>query len=279
MEDLSTTRERALTASGEVLAALLHHPAADVLQALLDNPALKEAQLCRLLERKDLPGEFLEEVARRKGLLKSYRVKRTIAFHPHAPRLVSMRLLRELYLMDLVQFALLPGVAAELKRLADDQLLARLPQIALGQKITLGRRGPGRVAGMLLAEGHPQVLAVVLDNAHLNEGHILKVLAREKLPEAVLLAVARHRKWSLSYNVRIALVRHSGSPLSVVLGFLPHLTLSDLRELVSPGLLSENLRNYLQAEIARRRHAPPGEKPEESRRGKRGNKSGVSGVT
>ncbi|MBZ5702352.1 MAG: hypothetical protein LAN84_10940, partial [Acidobacteriia bacterium] len=199
----------------------------------------------------------------RKTLLKSYRVKRAIAFHPHAPRLVSMRLLRDLYLMDLVQMALLPGVPAELKRQAEEQLLGRLPQIALGQRVTLARRGPGRVAGALLAEGHAQVLAVVLDNPYLNEGQVLKVLAREKLPEAVVLAVAQHRKWSISYNVRIALVRNAAAPLGVVLSFLPHLTLSDLRELAAPGQLAESLRKYLQAEVARRMHAGGGEKAEE----------------
>jgi len=75
-------RERALIATGEELAGLLHHPAAEVLLAILDNPALDETQLCLLLERKDLPGEILEEVARRKALLKNYRVKRALAFHP-----------------------------------------------------------------------------------------------------------------------------------------------------------------------------------------------------
>src|SRR6266478_155861 len=150
----SMDRERELVATSEELAALLHHPSADVLLALLDNPALDETQLCLLLERKDLPGEILEEVARRKPLLKSYRVKRSLAFHPRTPRLISLRLLRDLFLMDLVQVTLSPGVSAELKLNAEDQLLGRLPQLPLGQKITLARRGPARVAGALLAEGH-----------------------------------------------------------------------------------------------------------------------------
>ena len=72
-------RERALVASGDELAALLHHPDAGVLLAMLDNPSLEEAQLCVLLERKNLPGEILEEVTRRKPLLKSYRVKKALA--------------------------------------------------------------------------------------------------------------------------------------------------------------------------------------------------------
>jgi hypothetical protein len=254
-DSLSDQRERALVAQGDELAALLHHPAAHVLLALLDNPALDETQLCLLLERKNLPGEVLEEVAQRKPLLKSYRVKRALAFHPRTPRLVSVRLIRDLYLMDLVQIALSPGVSAELKRNAEDQVLARLPQLPLGQKITLARRGPARVAGALLAEGHAQVVPIALDNANLTEAQVLKALAREKLPAAVIPAVIQHRKWSVTYNVRLALVRHSASPLATILGYLPELTVSDLRELAAPGVVSENLRRYLQAEVQRRMRA------------------------
>jgi predicted regulator of amino acid metabolism with ACT domain len=245
-------RERAQAASGEELAGLLHHPAAEVLLAVLDNPALDESHVCLLLERKDLPGEILEEVARRKALLKSYRVKRSLAFHPRTPRLVSLRLLRDLYLMDLVQVAILPGVSAELKRNAEEQLLARLPQLPLGQKITLARRGPARVAGALLAEGHAQIISIVLDNPYMTEAQILRALSREKLPISVIPAIVQHRKWSITYNVRLALVRHPSTPLASVLSYLPELTVSDLRELAAPGIVPENLRKYLQAEVQRR---------------------------
>jgi len=239
-------------ATGDELALLLHEHTADVLLALLDNPALDETQLCLLLERKDLPTEVLEEVASRKALLKNYRVKRALAFHPRTPRLASLRLIRELYLMDLVQLTLQPGASAELKLHAEEQLAARLPQLPLGQKITLARRGPARVAGALLAEGHPQAVSVVLDNPHLTEAQVLKVLSREKVAAGVIPAVAHHRKWSCVYNIRLALVRHPMSTLSTILAYLPELTVSDLRELASPGIVTENLRKYLHAEIERR---------------------------
>ncbi len=245
-------RERARTAASEELASLLHHHSPDVLLALLDNPALDETQLCLLLDRKDLPTEILEEVARRKALLKNYRVKRALAFHPRTPRLASMRLIRELYLMDLVQLTLLPGISAELKRNAEEQLIARLPQLPLGQKVTLSRRGTARVAGALLAEGHAQVLSVVLDNPQLTEAQVLKALSRDRLPLGVIQAIAQHRKWSHTYNVRLALVRHRSSTLSTILAYLPELTVSDLRELAAPGIVSENLRKYLLAEIQQR---------------------------
>ena len=245
-------RERARIAAGEELALLLHHHSPEVLLALLDNPALDETQLCLLLDRKDIPTEVLEEVARRKPLLKNYRVKRALAFHPRTPRLASLRLIRELYLMDIVQLTLLPGISVELKRNAEEQLVARLPQLPLGQKITLARRGTARVAGALLAEGHAQVLSVVLDNGSLTEAQVLKALSRERLPVGVVKAVAQHRKWSHTYNVRLALVRHPSSTLSTILAYLPELTVSDLRELAAPGIVSENLRKYLLAEIQQR---------------------------
>jgi hypothetical protein len=254
-DSISQDRERAPFASGDDFTALLYHQDTGVLLALLDNPALDETQLCLLLKRKDLPGEVLEEIGRRKPLLKNYQVKRALTFHPRAPRLVSLRLLRDLYLMDLVQLTLLPGIPPELKRNAEHQLTARLPQLPLGQKITLARRGPARVAGALLAEGHAQILSVVLDNAYLTEAQVLKVLSHEKLPEGIIKAISHHRKWSCVYNVRLALVRHPASTLSTVLAYLPELTVSDLRELASPGIVSENLCKYLHAEIQRRMNA------------------------
>jgi hypothetical protein len=154
--------------------------------------------------------------------------------------------------MDLVQLALLPGTPAELKRIAEDQLVGRLPRLPLGQKIALARRGPARVAGPLLAEGGSQILSVVLDTPHLTEAQVLKVLSRERVHPEVVYSIIHHRKWSCIYNVRLALVRHPASTLSSILAYLPELTVSDLRELASPGLVSENLRQYLIAEIHRR---------------------------
>jgi len=252
---LEQQRERAHLATGDELKAFLFHPSAEVLLGLLDNPALDENLLGLLLSRKDLPQEVLEDIAGRKTFLKSYAVKKALVFHPRAPRLVSLRLLRDLYLMDLVQYSLSPGASAELKRHAEEYVIARLPQLPLGQRITLARRGPARVVGALMAIGHAQVLEIALENPRLTEAQVLKVLSREKLLQAVVLTVANHRKWSQYYNVRLALVRNEATPLSMVLGFLPELTVEDLRALAAPGVVPENLRKYLLAEVHRRMQA------------------------
>src|SRR2546422_10962445 len=126
MEDVAKERARALTASVEEIALLLHHPSTEVLRALLENPALDEPHLCLLLERKNLPSELLEEIAQCGAFLKSYRVKRALAFDPRTPRVVSMRLLRDLYLMEFLQLTLQPVLPVESKSLAQEPLLTRL---------------------------------------------------------------------------------------------------------------------------------------------------------
>jgi hypothetical protein len=255
-QDQHPDRERARIATGDELAVLLHHHDTGVLLALLENPALDETLLCQLLDRKDLPAEVLDEVGQRKPLLKNYRVKRALAFHPRTPRLISVRLIRDLYLMDLAQLALAVGAQPEMKRMAEDQLLARLSQLPLGQKIALARRGPARVAGALLAEGHPQILSVVLDNAWLTESQILKALSREKVSINVIHALAQHRRWSCVYNVRLALIRTPGTTLASILTYLPEIAVSDLRDLSAPGVVPESLRKYLEAELHRRTTSP-----------------------
>src|SRR5256885_10935105 len=114
----------------------------EALRELVNDPTLNDEQAVLLLTRKDIPGELIEELSQRKALLKSYAVKKALVLHPHTPRLVSLRLLRDLYLMDLVQLTLTPGVLAEPKRNAAEQPLAPPPPPPLRQKITPARPGP-----------------------------------------------------------------------------------------------------------------------------------------
>jgi hypothetical protein len=251
-DDFATLR----TASGDDLVRLIHEVPLQSLLAILENPSLDEKSVALLLQRRDLDSEFLTEVLKRRNFLKNYPVKKLLAFHPHTPRTEALRLLRELYLMDLVQFSISPGSSPDLKRKAEEQVIARMPQLPLGQKITLARRSPARIAGALLADGQPAVVKAALANPNLTESQILRVLAREKLPPIVAQSISQDPKWSHVYNVRIALLRQPSTTLATILAFLPELTVSDLRELAAPGILPENLRHYLLAEIHRRLQKP-----------------------
>jgi hypothetical protein len=240
------------TAAPESIPALLASADERVLRALIENPSLEETHICLLLERKDLPGTLLDEIAKRKSWRTNYRVRRALAGHPHTPRLVAMRLLRDLRLMDLVRISLSPASPVELRRLAEERVLLQLPQLPLGQRIMLARRGSARVAGGLIAQGPQQVAKVALNNSFLTESQLLRTLAKENLSAQIVAAIAKHEKWSKLMNVRIALLRHPQLPVERVLSFLPDLPRRDVEDLLKLSRLPGSVRTHLRRELARR---------------------------
>jgi hypothetical protein len=240
------------TAAPESISVLLASADEKVLCALIENPFLDETHICLLLERRGLSGTLLDQIAKRKSWRANYRVRCALAGHPHTPRLVAMRLLRDLHLMDLVRISLLPASPIDLRRLAEERVLLQLPQLPLGQRIMLARRGSARVAGGLIAQAPQQVARVALDNSFLTESQLLRTLAKENLSAQIVAAIAKHEKWSKLMNVRIALLRHPQSPVERVLSFLPDLPRRDVEDLLKLPRLPGSVRTHLRQELARR---------------------------
>jgi len=240
----------ARTAGLEEIPELLISGSEDLLRSLIENPAFDETHLCLLLERKDLSGLLLEEISKRKAWRAAYRVRVGLAAHPHTPRLIAVRLLRELHLMDLVRISLLPGSSMELRRLADERVLTQLPQLPLGQKLMLARRGSTRIAAGLVAHGPEQVARVALDNSFLTESQLLKTLAKESLPARIVAAVAKHDKWSKLVNIRVALLRHPRMPPERVPELVPGLPRREIEDLLELSRLPEHVRALLREELA-----------------------------
>ena len=249
-EDRAEVRA-ARAAAKETIPELLASGNKEVLRSLIDNQAFDETHVCLLLERKDLSGLLLEEISKRKTWRAVYRVRLGLAAHPHTPRLIAMRLLRELHLMDLVRISLLPTTSMELRRLADERVLTQLPQLPLGQKLTLARRGSTRIAAGLVAHGPEQVSRVALDNSFLTESQLLKTLAKEALPAGIVAAVARHDKWSKLVNIRVALLRHPHAPAELLPALVPGLPRREIEDLLELSRLPEYVRAPLREELER----------------------------
>jgi hypothetical protein len=244
--------QAAFTAPRETIPTLMASSDEGVLRSLLDNPVFDETHVCLLLERKDLSGLLLEEISKRKIWRAAYRVRLRLAAHPHTPRLIAMRLLRELHLMDVVRISLLTTSSMELRRLAEERILTQLAQLPLGQKIMLARRGSTRIAAGLVLHGPEQVARVALNNSFLTESQLLKTLAKESLPPRIVAAVANHDKWSRLINVRVALLRHLGIFPEQVPALLPGLPRRDIEDLLALSRLQENVRAHLREELAHR---------------------------
>jgi hypothetical protein len=251
-DELSARVQHAHSAPKEDLQVLIHEPEEETLLALLENPLLEEPHVSQMLERLDLSATVLSAIAEKGKWTASEGVRLRLARHPRTPRRFAMALLRQLYLFDLVRVSLLPSTPAEIRRVAEELMVTRVPQLPIGQKLTLARRGPARVVGALLAEGHPQAIKLALANAFLTESQVLKVLAKSGVPERVVAAIAQHPRWAVQYNVRVALTRNPHTPIPVVLAFLPNLTLRDLKDLAELEGASPHVRRYIQKEISRR---------------------------
>jgi hypothetical protein len=223
-----------------------------VLLALLENSQLQQSHLLLLLEHRELSAAILERIAARKQWLRDPALRRSLVAHIHTPPWLATKLARDLDITDLLTISFRPSVPAEVRRFADELLLAHLPQLSLGQKLSLARKGPGRIAAELLAGGDPRVARVSLDNAYLTEAQLLRILANDKLLAGALIAVATHAKWSAFANVRAALLSHSNTPLEQIVPLLPRLSQGDLDRLSQSPELRSDLRDAIQREYEAR---------------------------
>ena len=248
----SEANDSAGSTARDELAIQLQSADEAALLRLLANSEVDESHVTKLLERLDLSSTVLAAIAEQGKWTASEGVRLRLARHPHTPKRFALALVRQLYLFDLVRLSSLPSAPGDIRRVAEEVILTRIPHLPAGEKLTLARRGPSRVAGAILAEGHPQAIKLALGNAFLTESQILRVLAKPGVAERVVVAIAQHAKWSSQYNVRVALVRNSQTPPPCVLAFLPNLRLRDLKDLATLEGVPAHTRRYIQKEFARR---------------------------
>ncbi|MGH9574501.1 MAG: hypothetical protein ACRD40_13355 [Candidatus Acidiferrales bacterium] len=226
-----------------------------ILLAVLENPNFQEKHAELLTARVDVSETVLTAVAdAEKGKWMACEgVRLRLAQHPHSPRRLAMAAVRHLFLFDLVRVCFSLAAPPDIRRIAEETILARTPHLPIGEKLTLARRGSARIASAILAEGHPQSMRVALANAFLTESQVLKTLARHDLNERVVAAIATDPKWSGLYNVRMALMRNPFVPTECARTFVSDLTMRDLTDLVKLAETSASVRSVIVREIERRK--------------------------
>ena len=180
----------------------------------MNGSPFQEDQALALLQRRDLTADMLAALARKPEVMKSRKVLLALIGHARTPRHVSIPLLRRVFVFDLMQVALTPGIAADLKRAAEDQLLVRLETLSAGEKTTLAKRASGRVAAGLLEDENSRVVTPALDNAQLTEPLVIQALMKPSAPAVLFELVSEHRKWCLRPEVQLALLRSEKTPLA-----------------------------------------------------------------
>lgn len=225
---------------------------ATLADTVVGDAGLTEDLALSLLKNADLAVPDLEQISVNAGVMKFRKVRIALAAHPHTPRRIALRIVREFYTGDLLRFSLLPAAAADLKRVADELLVARVGSITFGERISLARRSSTAVAGALLLDKEAQVWKTALENPRLTEAVIVKALQRATPSVTFVQAVCRHPKWSLRHEIRVALLRNAHTPMARALEFARHVPPPILRDVLHVSKLPEKVKEYLRKELQRR---------------------------
>jgi len=223
-------------------------PASPNLEVAADSALTADLALS-LMKDRSLASEVLEQVSRNVAVMKSRKVRVALAAHPRTPRRIALRLVRELYTFDLMQFSLLPAVAADLKRVADELLVARLASITLGERISLARRSSGMVAAALLLDREARVWQTALENPRLTEVALVRALLRPNAMPAFVKAICINARWSVRPEIRVALLRNEYTPLARALEFARRIPPAQLRDILHASRLPEKIKTYLRNDL------------------------------
>lgn len=217
-------------------------------QNLEQNAGFTEDLALSRLKDSDLRAEAIEEISRNAGLMKLRKVRIAIACHQRTPRRIALRIVREMYTFDLMQFALTPTAAADLKRVAEEMIVSRLASVTLGERISLARRSSTLVAGALLLDKDSQVWQAALENSRLTEAAIVRALQRSNATSALVDTISRHPKWSLRNEVQVALLRNASTPAVKAIEFARRIPARKLRDILHASRLPETIKKLLRKE-------------------------------
>ena len=253
MLDSEEQRARlASTAEEGEIALYVHDLSVKVISTLLENRNLTEDHVLIVANRKNLPPEVLEGIARNKRWAESYRVKLALAKNPKTPLFTALSIARFLRLFDLAELARAHTLPVIYRRKLEALVIEKIPTIALGVKKTLGKVAAGEILLSLIKDGYPDVVKVCLGNPHLTEAGLYKVINRKNTAGSIIKAIADHKNWTCRYHIKFALLRNEHTPLVRSVRFVPELKLADLRELFRDPTLPRSVKPYLHQELLER---------------------------
>lgn len=250
--------ELAATASAEEISQYVQDPSPKVIRALLGNRQLTEEDILIVANRKNIPADILEIIARDKRWSENYPVRLALARNPKSPLSVSLSIARFLRLFDLEEITRSHFIPLVFRHKVEALIIERVPTMPLGNKKTLAKKAAGNVLLKLLQDRDAEVVQLCLNNPNMVEGHLFKIINREDTSVETIMMIAGHPNWSTRSLVRFSLVRNTYTPLSLSVPFLQSMKLMDLRELYADPSLSITIKPFVHRELLKR-----GENPEQ----------------
>lgn len=226
----------AAKATKEELAELLDHG----LAALTEDDALS------IIDHPFVTSAIIQKVAQDPRLSSFYAVRLKLVAHRKTPQMYAAKLVHYLHWPDLVRLSVDVTVPAPVRRAIDTQLLARVAELTLGERIASARRCSLALIKHFIFDPDPKVFAALLINQRLREDELLALIASERATRDQLALLANDIKWSFRYAIRRALVLNPSTPRSIAAAQLRHLTVADLRNIYHRTETSVYLRRCIE---------------------------------
>jgi len=227
------------------LSTLVQEQSPELLRSAAADKRLTEDLALALLQRRDLPAAAIEAMVKNGSVMKHRTVINAVVVHPHAPRHVSLPIIRRLFAFELMNIALTPAVFADIKKFAEDVLVSRLENTTPGERMSLAKRSSPAVAAALLLDPERRIMEATLQNPRITEAAIVKALMRDDAPQHLIDTVCHDPKWSLRREIRIALLRNEKTPLAPALAFAESMSSAALRQVLNNSRLRPNVKSYL----------------------------------
>jgi len=250
MSDTTHERtERASAAKEEEVALFVHDPSPRVVKALLANRNIGEQDVLIIANRKNLPGDVLEAIAKNKRWAESYPIRLALSRNPKTPLFVALSISRYLRLFDLAEISRSHFLPLNYRHKIENIIMEKIPTMPLGIKRTLAKISSGNVLLTLVQDKDREAVNACLNNPHLIEAHLFKVVTRyDSYPETIRI-ISKHEKWSSRYTIRLALLKNSNTPLARCVQFLEDLKTLDLKELYADPSVPKGVKPYIHNEL------------------------------
>ena len=247
---------QAAAANEEEIAQYLHDPSPRVIRALLENRRIAEEDVLIIVKRKNLPADILDKVFKDNRWAESYPVRLALARNPRSPLSVSLTIARHLRLFDLEEITRSHFIPLVFRRKVEMIINERIPTMPLGNRKTLAKKAAGGVLLKLLLDADTEVVTLCLNNPHVTEGHLFKVISRADTRPETILMIAQHPNWSSRSLIRFSLARNAHTPLSFSARFLSEMKIMDLRELYADPSVPMSTRPFIHRELLKRGEEP-----------------------
>lgn len=197
------------------------------IREVLEARAPDEALLVAVL-RRTVPIRFLEHVGTVPPWSDHPLVLGGVVRNPRCPRVLGLKLLPYLFWRDLAEVAARPWIQGAVRSRAEGLLKEMVPELRLGERVTLGRIATPPVLPLLLADTDKRVVAASLENPRLREGDLVVQMRANETSVLLLETVGGSSRWAERYAVRLGLVLQPRTPLSLALAQISSLVKGDL---------------------------------------------------